>query len=121
VPGALDAEKLIDFCDKLLTDTPGPVFLIVDGHPVHRLQAVKEYVAGTGGRLRLFRLPSYSPELNPDEWVWKNVKYDTVGRRATTSLDDFTVIIITALERLTQLPQLIQAFFGDPHLRYITT
>lgn len=48
VPGALDAEKFIDFCDKLLT---GPVFLIVDGHPVHRSQAVKEYVAGTGGRL----------------------------------------------------------------------
>jgi transposase len=121
VPGALDAEKFIDFCDKLLTDTPGPVFLIVDGHPVHRSQAVKEYVAGTGGRLRLFRLPSYSPELNPDEWVWKNVKHDTVGRRATTSLDDFTATIITALERLTQLPQLIRAFFGDPHLRYITT
>jgi transposase len=120
VPGALDAEKFIGFCDKLLTDTPGPVFLIVDGHPVHRSQAVKEYVAGTDGRLRLFRLPSYSPELNPDEWVWKNVKHDTVGRRATTSLDDFTATIITALERLTQLPQLIRAFFGDPHLRYIT-
>lgn len=120
VHGTLDAPKFIDFCGKLLADTPGPVFLIVDGHPVHRSRAVTEYVASTDGRLRLFRLPSYSPELNPDEWVWKNVKHDTVGRRATTSLDDFTATIITALERLTQLPQLIRAFFGDPHLRYIT-
>jgi hypothetical protein len=37
---------------------------------------VKEFVASTDGRLRLFVLPAYSPQLNPDEWVWKNVKYD---------------------------------------------
>jgi transposase len=67
-----------------------------------------------------FRLPPIRPELNPDEWVWKNVKHDTVGRQATTGPDDFTAKVITALERLTQLPRLIRAFFGDPHLRYIT-
>jgi hypothetical protein len=33
VPGTLAAEKFIDFCDKLLADTDGPVFLVVDGHP----------------------------------------------------------------------------------------
>ena len=121
IHGSLDAAKFIDFCDKLLSDTHGPVFLIVDGHPVHRATAAAEYVASTHGRLRLFRLPSYSPELNPDEWVWKNVKHDTVGRQATTGLDDFTAKVITALERLTRLPQLIRAFFGDPNLRYITT
>ena len=120
IHGSLDAAKFIDFCDKLLSDTHGPVFLIVDGHPVHRAKAVAEYVANTHGRLRLFRLPSYSPELNPDEWVWKNVKHDTIGRQATTGPDDFTAKVITALERLTQLSQLIRAFFGDPHLRYIT-
>lgn len=121
VSGTLDAEKFIDFCGKLLADTDGPVFLVVDGHPVHRSKAVQEYVTGTDGRLRLFRLPSYSPELNPDEWVWKNVKHDTVGRHVTTGPDDFTSTIITALERLTRLPHLIRAFFGDPNLRYITT
>ena len=121
IHGSLDAAKFIDFCDKLLSDTNGPVFLIVDGHPVHRAKAVTEYVTSTHGRLRLFRLPPYSPELNPDEWVWKNVKHDTVGRHTTTGPDDFTAKVITALERLTRLPQLIRAFFGDPNLRYITS
>lgn len=59
---------------------PGPVCLIVDGHPAHRAAAVKQYVASTEGRLKLFRLPGYSPELNPDEWVWKNVS-TTVSAR----------------------------------------
>jgi hypothetical protein len=48
-------------------DTPAKTFLIVDGHPVHRASAVHDFVADTDGRLRLFFLPGYSPELNPDE------------------------------------------------------
>ena len=71
VEGNFTAAKFIEFCKRLLNAT-APVFLIVDGHPTHRAKAVKDYVASTDGRLRLFFLPGYSPELNPDEWVWKN-------------------------------------------------
>jgi transposase len=58
--------------------------VVPDGHPAHRSNAVKQFAASTGGRLRLFFLPGYSPELNPDEWVWKNVKvrHDAPSRRA---------------------------------------
>ena len=62
-----NAAIFIDFCKRLLHDARGPVYLIVDGHPAHRATAVKQYVASTEGRLKLFRLPGYSPELNPDE------------------------------------------------------
>ena len=44
-----------------------PAFLILDGGSIHRSQPVREYVATLKGRLRLFFLPSYSSELNPDE------------------------------------------------------
>ena len=64
--GNLNGSVFIDFCRRLLHDTSGPVFLILDGHPVHRSKAVKQFAASTGGRLRLFFLPGYSPELNPD-------------------------------------------------------
>ncbi|MGH3549951.1 MAG: transposase [Pseudonocardiaceae bacterium] len=56
------------------------MFLVVDGSSVHKANIVKEYVAGTGGRLQLFFLPPYSPELNPDEWVNENVKHDRIAR-----------------------------------------
>ena len=49
-----------------------------------REQVEQDYVASTEGRLQLFFLPPYSPELNPDEWVWKNVKHDRVGRTSVT-------------------------------------
>jgi transposase len=61
----------IEFCEKLPHDTTTQVFLIVDGATAHTANVVKEYVASTDGRLSLFFLPLYSPELNPDEWVWK--------------------------------------------------
>lgn len=97
------------------------MFLIVDGHPVHRSRAVNEYVASTNGRLRLFFLPPYSPELNPDEWVWKNVKHDHVGRAAVTSAHELRATATAALHRLQKLPHLIRSFFNDPNLAYITT
>jgi hypothetical protein len=58
-------------------------------HPAHRAKIVTQFVASTDGRLRLFVLPAYSPQLNPDERVWNTVKHDQVGRTSVTGLDDF--------------------------------
>jgi transposase len=118
--GTTTAASFIAFCKRLLHDAPGPVYLIVDGHPSHRAKAVQQYVASTEGRLRLFRLPGYSPELNPDEWVWKNVKNDRIAKIGVTSKDDLKATAIGALRRLQKLPATVRAFFADPTLRYIT-
>ena len=118
--GSLNGPVFIDFCRRLLHDAPGPVFLVLDGHPVHRSKAVKQFADATGGRLRLWFLPGYSPELNPDEWVWKNIKHDRIGRAGVTSPEDLKAKALAALHRLQRLPHLIQGFFRDPNLRYIT-
>jgi transposase len=117
--GKMNADVFITYCRNLLHDDGGIVFLIIDGHPVHRSRAVKEFAASTKGRLRLFFLPPYSPELNPDEWVWKNVKHDRVGKTAITSFDDLRDKAESALLRLQRLPELVRAFFSDPCLSYI--
>lgn len=116
--GTMNAETFIAFCRRLLHDAPAAVFLIVDGHPVHRSKAVKAFVESTDGRLRLFFLPPYSPELNPDEWVWKNVKHDRIGKAGVRSAEDLRQKAENALRRLQRLPGLVCAFFLDPHIRY---
>jgi transposase len=118
--GNTTAASFIDFCKRLLHDAPGPVYLIVDGHPAHRAKATTAFVASTEGRLKLFFLPGYSPHLNPDEWVWKNVKHDRIGKTGVTSKDDLKTKAIGALRRLQKLPRLVRGFFADPHLSYIT-
>lgn len=119
--GKVDSTVFIDFCKRLLRDTDTPVYLIVDGHPCHRSRVTKQFVSSTDGRLKLILLPGYSPELNPDEWVWKNVKHDRIGKAGVTSKDDLKAKATNALRRLQKLPHLVQGFFRDPNLAYITT
>lgn len=118
--GSMTGEKFIEFCKRLMADTTGPVFLVVDGHLVHRSKRVKAFAAASKGKLRLFQLPGYSPQLNPDEWVWKNIKHDRVGRSGITGPDQFKALAVAALRRLQAMPHIVRGFFGDPDLVYIT-
>src|SRR4030095_11798232 len=65
VDGKLNGPKFIDFCRKLLQDTPRSVFLILDGHPVHHAKAVTRFVASTNGALPLFFPPAVLPATHP--------------------------------------------------------
>jgi transposase len=121
VDGIVDADAFIAYCQALIDDYNGrPIYLIVDGHPSHRAKKTRQWVADQQGRLKLFFLPAYSPQLNPDEWVWKNVKHDRIGRAGITSAEDLRRKAMAALERIARTPSLIKGFFGDPDLRYIT-
>lgn len=118
--GKVDSAVFIDFCKRLTGDAQAPVHLIVDGHPCHRSKATRQFVADTNGKLTLFTLPSHSPEPNPDEWVWKNVKHDRIGKMGVTSKDDLKSKAIGAPPRPRELPHLVEGFFRDPNLAHIT-
>ena len=124
LPGTFTAAGFIAFLTRLVHDAQhtgkGPVFLIVDGHPVHRAKAVDRFVASTNAALRLYRLPAYSPQLDPDEWMWKHVKADGVAPAAPQGPEQMTAVVTARLRRLQRLPHLVRGFFGDPELAYIT-
>jgi transposase len=75
------AGVLADFLRRLVKQVRRKVFVILDGHPVHRAHQVKEWVEDRSHQIRLFHLPSYRPDLNPDERVHNDVKTNAVGRR----------------------------------------
>lgn len=68
--GSTTATVFIDFCQRLLHDAGGPVYLIVDGHPAHRAKATREFVASTDGQLNLIFLPGYPSVSRSCEAVW---------------------------------------------------
>src|SRR3989304_3782049 len=80
--GKMKAPVFCEFLKRLIHNASTKIFLVLDGHPVHRSSLVKKFVQSTKGKLRLFYLPPYSPELNPDEFVWNNVKIK-MGRSTT--------------------------------------
>jgi DDE superfamily endonuclease len=103
----------------LVTDAGRPVFLIVDNSQVHRARILKAHAKQSKDMLTLFFLPPYSPDLNPDEWVWKNVKHDNLGRASVKSESELAQFASTALAKLKEMPEKLRCFFGDPALRYI--
>jgi len=83
----LTADIFTEFLRRLITGRKKPVFLIVDGHPVHKSKKVKKFVSDHKGKIELYYLPGYSPELNPDELVWNHVKAQTIGKMTITGPD----------------------------------
>ena len=119
VEGRMNAGKFIEFLKRLLRNAKRPVFLIVDNHPSHRARKVFEFIRKSKGKLRLFFLPPYSPELNPDELVWNHLKNHGVGKRIVRSREDLKHVVIGHLRFLQKTPDLIRAFFHEPSARYV--
>jgi len=115
--GKVNSKVFCEFLKRLMHNAANKIFLIVDGHPIHRSVAVKRYVQSLKGRLRLFYLPPYSPELNPDELVWNSVKRD-VGRSSVKGPDDLQHKVRKHLRSLQKSPQIISSFFQEPNVRY---
>jgi transposase len=118
VDGTMKSEQFCEFLKRLIHNAKNPVFLIVDGHPVHRSGAVKKFVASTEGKLRIFFLPGYSPELNPDELVWNDLKNHDIGKRTITGPDQLKRLVISHMRKLQKTPELIKSFFREPNVCY---
>ena len=116
--GGVNADVFIAFLRRLMIGSKNRIFLIVDRGPAHIAKKTKAFIASLGGQLRLFYLPPYSPDTNPDELVWKHLKADTVGRTSITSLDDFNQKVRSSMLALQRSPAKIRAFFQKPSLRY---
>ena len=119
--GRVTASVFVDFLKRLMVNAPAPIFLVVDGHPVHRAKTVKAFVKEQSGRLELHYLPSYSPEFNPDELVWNNLKTHTLGRKVITSLQELRAMVLSHLHRMQKLPALVTSFFRAPTTQYHAT
>ena len=116
--GSMDRWAFLGFCAHLLRTVTGPIFLIVDGSSIHTAAAVRDFVARTSGRLRLFFVPAYAPDLNPDEWVNQNLRA-RVAREAVANEHELAAAMHSGMHRLQKRPDIVRTFFVDPHLAYI--
>jgi transposase len=115
--GGVNANVFIEFLKRLLVGETRKIFLIVDRGPAHRAKKTKAFVESLAGKLRLFFLPPYSPDRNPDELVWKHLKADTAGRMVVTDSTEFKTKVVSSLRSLQRKPEKICSFFQKPSLR----
>lgn len=118
VKGRVNAAIFLDFIKRLMHNADRPIFLIVDGHPAHKAKMIQRFVDSTEGQFRLFFLPPYSPELNPDENVWNDLKSNAIGRQSITHPDMLKSRVIGFLRFLQKSPARVRAYFNGDTVRY---
>lgn len=118
VKGKVNGAVFVEFLKRLMYKAPRPIFLILDGASFHRSRCVQDYVASLEGRLRLFFLPPYAPELNPDEQVWRHIKQHGVAKTALRAGHELKKFVLTRLRSLQKIPAIIRAFFLTPDTQY---
>ena len=111
VEGTVGANQFIEFIKRLIHGTKRRMFLIVDGHPTHKAKKVKQFIESLNGQVSLHLLPGYSPELNPDEWVWRNLKSGVMGKLQHLTKQTMKMEAISHLRRLQKQPDVVRSFF----------
>jgi transposase len=116
--GKFKAPVFVAFLQRLLKQIAGKIYLIVDGHPVHKSGKATRFAATHSARLRLIRMPGYCPELNPDELLNQDVKTNGLGKSRPTNRTELMAIVRSHLYRRQKQPQVITNLFHEPHVRY---
>jgi transposase len=118
IDDAFDAERLIEFLQALIKDAGRKVFLILDNLRVHHSKIVKAWVSDRHDQIELFYLPSYSPQLNPEERLNADLKQEMSKRvpvRTKAKLREAANEHMTMLERT---PERVLSYFQDRRVRY---
>ena len=115
---AFNSDKLIEFLEALIKDAGKKVFLILDNLRVHHSKPVKAWLAERKEQIEVFYLPSYSPELNPEERLNADLK-QAMGKRVPVrtkaKLRDAANEHMAMLEKS---PERVMSYFQDPRVKY---
>lgn len=108
-----NAEVFIDSLKDLIKNRKKPIYVITDGHPVHRSKSVAKFLKKNESRIKLFILPPYAPDLNPDELVWNHLRQKGTARSPLKKGESLKERTFIDLEMIAQDKKLIKSFFKN--------
>ena len=115
---SLDADTFIGFLKRLIKESERKVFLIVDNLKVHHAIKVSRWGDEHVGQIELFYLPSYSPELNPDEYLNADLKARLNAGEPVRSAKALKGKLLSHLRSLQKQPKRIRSYFEHEMIRY---
>jgi transposase len=114
----MTAARFIAFLERLLSETTRKVFLIADRLKAHQAQAVEDWLAWHRGRIEVFWLPRYAPELNADEYLNNDLKGSIDAEGLPESREELRSRMERFMDMLLDLPQRVRDYFRHPCVRY---
>ncbi len=103
--GALNATILIRFLQRLTRQQKKKTFLILDNLRVHHSKILREWLQANADKIAVFYLPSYSPELNPDELLSADLKHRVTSAAPARNKVALTKTAVGALRSIQKQPQ----------------
>jgi len=116
--GKLNGEAFVAFLNNFMKGRKRKVFLVVDGHPAHKANRVKDLVQRMQGRLELHFLPPYAPDLNPDEFVWSYMKNNGVSKKPLKKNESMRTRVEQDLIKIQSNKKLVRSFFEAESVVY---
>ena len=110
--GRFNAASYCAFLAGVLAETTQPIILIQDGARYHTAAKTQAFFAQHADRLRVEPLPSYSPDYNPIEHLWRNIKRHNTHNRYFPAFSALTTAVETALSHFQQQPQEVKQLMG---------
>jgi transposase len=117
--GKFNSASYQAFLEGALTQIAGPLLLIQDNASYHTSGPLRTFYATHTGRMTVFQLPAYSPDLNPIEGLWQKVKEDATHLRYFPHFDDLMAKVDTTLTALAGTPDQLTSLQGE--YRYLTS
>ena len=116
--GALDSDQLIAFLKRLVKDAKRKVFLILDNLRVHHAKLVKAWLAKHTDEIEVFYLPSYSPELNPDEMLNADLKQAVTTKAPVRTKGQLLKATTSHMRKLQKSPERVKSYFEHAPVKY---
>ena len=98
VAGRFNGESYIEFLAQLIENIDGKIILIEDGAPYHSRMIVKDFIKDNATHITVERLPSFSPDFNPIEKLWKNTKRDATHLKYFETFEDLRESVVKTFE-----------------------
>ncbi len=114
----MNANKLIEFMEQLIKFASRKVYLILDNLRVHHSKIVKEWQEMNQDKIRLYFLPSYSPERNPDEYLNCDLKQGMSVKKSPKDKEILQKNIQQHMEMLQTKPERIEKYFKHNSIKY---
>jgi transposase len=114
----MNSNTLIKFMKRLIRDCDRKIFLILDNLPVHHSYVISDWLEEHKEQIEVFFLPSYSPELNPDEYLNCDLKVGVHSRKPARTSDQLKKKAIAHLRMLQKKPKRVKKYFKHPKIAY---
>ena len=114
----INGERYVEFLQQILRGRTRPLIVITDKVSFHKSSKVCEFVRAHRTQIRIFFFPTHSPELNPDEQVWNELKHRQLGKQPIKNKADLKKRIRSILKTLQHKAKKVQSFFQLPDTKY---